>query len=33
MIAVHQWKIILGYPLCEENGMEAELGETTLKQL
>lgn len=31
MIAVHLWKITLGYPLCEGNGMEAELGETALE--
>lgn len=31
MIAVPQWKITLGYPLYEENGMEAELGETALE--
>lgn len=31
MIAAHQLKITLGYPLCEENGMEADLGETALE--
>lgn len=31
MIAVNEWKLTLGYPLSEENGMEAELGETALE--
>lgn len=31
MIAVHKWKITLDYPLCQENAMEAELGETALE--